>query len=87
MIMQNLYQNDYITATKFVFQFKCRLQCTQTTFANLYFPLNFIQMGKPVANVFGPRRAAQIPKFQVWVLKEAEEKASIATPPPHRKGK
>ena len=38
-----------------------------------------------IANVFGQRRATQIPEFEVWELDQGQlGNDEIATPPPYR---
>ena len=37
-----------------------------------------------IASVFGPKRTASIPKFEIWKLEEDALKGSVATPPPDR---
>ena len=62
------------------------MQSTQTTFQNLYMPMNFIKENQLIASVFGPKRTAQIPEFKIWKLdSEVIGDQSVATPPPHRK--
>ena len=62
------------------------MQTTQTTFQNLYMPMNFIKEDQLIASVFGPARTAQIPEFKIWKLdKEVTGDQTVATPPPHRK--
>ena len=52
---------------------------------NLYWPLNFIRNDQMIASVFGPKRSASIPKFEIWKLEEELMKGAVATPPPDRK--
>ena len=57
----------------------------QTTYPNLYLPLNFLRAGQPIASVFNGYRKMQLPKFEIWQLDQQKiGSATIASPPPFR---
>ena len=57
----------------------------QTTYPNLYLPLNFLRVGQPIASVFVGYRKMQLPKFEIWSLdQEKIGSATVASPPPFR---
>ena len=69
----------------FFFKFNFRVQTIQSTYPNLYFPLNLWKDDQPIASVFGEERELQLPKFEVWKLDQDKiGSASVTTPPPYR---
>ena len=63
------------------------MQTIQSTFPNLYLPLNFLRIGQPIASVFSGYRKMQLPKFEIWQLDQDKiGSATIASPPPFRNG-
>ena len=49
----------------------------------MYQPLFLLGYDKPVATVFGSKRTAQIPKFEIWKLKQdIIGSVTVNTPPP-----
>ena len=55
----------------------------ETTFCTLYQPLFLLGYEKPVATVFGSKRTAQVPKFEIWKLnQDVIGSVTVNTPPP-----